>query len=68
MLHLSEVKNVRPGDRVSIQPNVIPGGDYYDRHGCWSHLSDNLSVVGLVTRGGCGARLVYDYTSRCRSR
>jgi threonine dehydrogenase-like Zn-dependent dehydrogenase len=42
----SEVQDVRVGDRVSIQPNVIPGGDYYGRRG-WSHLSDNLSVVGL---------------------
>ncbi len=42
----SEVKSVQPGDRVSIQPNVIPGGDYYDRRGL-SHLSDGLAVVGL---------------------
>jgi (R,R)-butanediol dehydrogenase/meso-butanediol dehydrogenase/diacetyl reductase len=58
----SDVQNVRPGDRVSIQPNVIPGGDYYDRRG-WSHLSDNLSVVGLsYPWGGMAERcLVYDY-------
>src|ERR1700752_218607 len=58
----SEVKDVRVGDRVSIQPNVIPGGDYYDRRG-WSHLSDNLSVVGLsYPWGGMAERcLVYDY-------
>ena len=57
-----EVRNVRVGDRVSIQPNVIPGGDYYDRRG-WSHLSDNLSVVGLsYPWGGMAERcLVYDY-------
>ena len=58
----SEVQNVRVGDRVSVQPNVIPGGDYYDRRG-WSHLSDNLSVVGLsYPWGGMADRcLVYDY-------
>jgi (R,R)-butanediol dehydrogenase/meso-butanediol dehydrogenase/diacetyl reductase len=58
----SDVQNVRPGDHVSIQPNVIPGGDYYDRRG-WSHLSDNLSVVGLsYPWGGMAERcLVYDY-------
>jgi len=58
----SEVQNVRAGDRVSIQPNVIPGGDYYDRRG-WSHLSDNLAVVGLsYPWGGMAERcLVYDY-------
>ena len=55
-------KTFDPGDRVSIQPNVIPGGDYYDRRG-WSHLSDNLSVVGLsYPWGGMAERcLVYDY-------
>ena len=58
----SEVRNVQIGDRVSVQPNVIPGGDYYDRRG-WSHLSDNLSVVGLsYPWGGMADRcLVYDY-------
>ena len=58
----SEVRNVQIGDRVSVQPNVIPGGDYYDRRG-WSHLSDNLSVVGLsYPWGGMADQcLVYDY-------
>jgi len=58
----SEVRDVKVGDRVSIQPNVIPGGDYYDRRG-WSHLSDNLSVVGLSYPWGGFAEqcLVYDY-------
>ena len=58
----SEVQNVRPGDHVSIQPNVIPGGDYSDRRGR-SHLSANLSVVGLsYPCGGLAERcLVYDY-------
>ena len=58
----AEVQDVKVGDRVSIQPNVIPGGDYYDRRG-WSHLSDNLAVVGLSYPWGGMAEqcLVYDY-------
>ena len=57
----AEVRNVRPGDRVSVQPNVIPGGDYYDRRGL-SHLSDGLAVVGLsYPWGGLAERcLVYE--------
>lgn len=58
----SEVQDVQPGDRVSVQPNVIPGGDYYDRRGL-SHLSNGLAVVGLsYPWGGLAERcLVNDY-------
>lgn len=57
----SEVRGVQAGDRVSVQPNVVPGGDYYDRRGL-SHLSDGLAVVGLsYPWGGLAERcLVYE--------
>ncbi|MDQ0469903.1 2,3-butanediol dehydrogenase [Labrys wisconsinensis] len=56
------VTNVRPGDRVSIQPLVSPRDDYYGRRGLF-HLSENLGCVGLSWAwGGMAERaVVNDY-------
>ena len=40
------VSHLRPGDRVSIQPQVFPADDYYARRG-WGQLSDRNATVGL---------------------
>lgn len=40
------VSHVRPGDRVSIQPQVFPQDDYYARRGM-GHLSDRNATIGL---------------------
>jgi (R,R)-butanediol dehydrogenase / meso-butanediol dehydrogenase / diacetyl reductase len=40
------VANLRPGDRVSIQPLVMPMNDYYSRRGL-NHLSEKMGCVGL---------------------
>jgi (R,R)-butanediol dehydrogenase/meso-butanediol dehydrogenase/diacetyl reductase len=52
------VTNVRPGDRVSIQPLVSPRDDYYGRRGLF-HLSENMACVGLSWDwGGMAERAV----------
>ena len=40
------VTNVKPGDRVSIQPLVSPRDDYFGRRGLY-HLSDQMACIGL---------------------
>ena len=40
------VTHVKPGDRVSIQPQVFPQDDYYARRGL-GHLSDRNATIGL---------------------
>lgn len=48
------VTHVRPGDRVSIQPQVFPQDDYYARRGM-GHLSDRNATIGLSwSWGGMG--------------
>lgn len=42
----AEVTNVKPGDRVSVQPLVAPRDDYYGRRGAYQ-LSESLGVIGL---------------------
>jgi (R,R)-butanediol dehydrogenase/meso-butanediol dehydrogenase/diacetyl reductase len=40
------VKNVRAGDRVSIQPQMAPADEYYGKRGLYQ-LSPKVGVVGL---------------------
>jgi (R,R)-butanediol dehydrogenase/meso-butanediol dehydrogenase/diacetyl reductase len=41
-----DVANLRRGDRVSIQPLIMPMNDYYSRRGL-NHLSEKMGCVGL---------------------
>ena len=56
------VDNVRPGDRVSVQPQIGPRLDYYGQRNL-SFLGPKSSVVGLNWNwGGMGEyALVHDY-------
>ncbi|MCW6509305.1 2,3-butanediol dehydrogenase [Lichenifustis flavocetrariae] len=57
------VTNVRPGDRVSVQPLIMPrSGDYYADRGLF-HLSENLALAGLSWGWGGmeEASLLHDY-------
>ncbi|MGH1371674.1 2,3-butanediol dehydrogenase [Planktotalea sp.] len=41
------VTSVKPGDRISVQPLIMPrSGDYYSDRGLF-HLSDEIAVTGL---------------------
>lgn len=52
------VDNVKPGDRVSIQPLISPRDDYYGRRGLY-HLSEKMGCVGLSWDwGGMAERAV----------
>eukprot|EP01037_Dinobryon_pediforme_P015631 gene15631-15777_t len=54
----ADVTNVKPGDRVSIQPLISPRDDYYGRRGLY-HLSEKMGCVGLSWAwGGMGERAV----------
>jgi (R,R)-butanediol dehydrogenase/meso-butanediol dehydrogenase/diacetyl reductase len=57
-----DVTNVRPGDRVSIQPLISPRNDYYGRRGLY-HLSPSMACVGLSWQWGGMSELavVNDY-------
>ena len=51
----TEVGRVKRGDRISIQPLVMPLDDYYSRRGL-NHLSPNMGCIGLSWPwGGMGA-------------
>lgn len=57
------VKQVKPGDRVSIQPLLMPrSGDYFADRGLF-HLSPDLALVGLSWHSGGMAEwsLVHEY-------
>ena len=57
------VTNVQPGDRVSIQPLIMPrAGDYFAERGLF-HLSPQLALAGLSWAWGgmADAATVYDY-------
>jgi (R,R)-butanediol dehydrogenase/meso-butanediol dehydrogenase/diacetyl reductase len=41
-----DVTHVRRGDRISVQPLVMPMNDYYSRRGL-NHLSERMGCVGL---------------------
>lgn len=58
------VTHLRPGDRVSIQPQVFPADDYYARRGL-GHLSDRNATIGLSWAwGGMGDyAVVNDYNA-----
>jgi (R,R)-butanediol dehydrogenase / meso-butanediol dehydrogenase / diacetyl reductase len=57
-----DVSRVKCGDRVSIQPLVMPLDDYFSRRGL-NHLSPRLGCIGLSWRWGGMAEqaLVNDY-------
>ena len=58
-----DVTNVQPGDRVSIQPLIMPrAGDYYAERGQF-HLSPQLALAGLSWAWGGMAEeaIVHDY-------
>jgi len=59
-----EVTRVRKGDRVSIQPLVMPLDDYYSRRGL-NHLSPKMGCIGLSWDwGGMGEyAIINDYNA-----
>ena len=58
------VTRVRKGDRVSIQPLIMPLDDYYSRRGL-NHLSPSMGCVGLSWAwGGMGEyAVINDYNA-----
>ena len=58
------VSRVRKGDRVSIQPLVMPLDDYYSRRGL-NHLSPSMGCIGLSWAwGGMGElAVINDYNA-----
>jgi (R,R)-butanediol dehydrogenase/meso-butanediol dehydrogenase/diacetyl reductase len=58
------VTRVRKGDRISIQPLVMPLDDYYSRRGL-NHLSPSMGCVGLSWAwGGMGElAIINDYNA-----
>src|SRR5271156_6597501 len=59
-----DVKRVRKGDRISIQPLVMPLDDYYSRRGL-NHLSPSMGCIGLSWAwGGMGElAVINDYNA-----
>lgn len=59
-----EVTRVRKGERVSIQPLVMPLDDYYSRRGL-NHLSPKMGCIGLSWQwGGMGEyAVINDYNA-----
>lgn len=59
-----DVTRVRRGDRISIQPLVMPLDDYYSRRGL-NHLSPNMGCIGLSWAwGGMGeVAVINDYNA-----
>ena len=61
------VKRLRKGDRISIQPLVMPLDDYYSRRGL-NHLSPSMGCVGLSWAwGGMGISPSSTSTTRTSS-
>ncbi len=60
----SSVKRVRKGDRISVQPLIMPLDDYYSRRGL-NHLSPSMGCVGLSWAwGGMGElAVINDYNA-----
>jgi (R,R)-butanediol dehydrogenase/meso-butanediol dehydrogenase/diacetyl reductase len=60
----SSVKRVRKGDRISVQPLIMPLEDYYSRRGL-NHLSPSMGCVGLSWAwGGMGElAVINDYNA-----
>jgi L-iditol 2-dehydrogenase len=46
----SNVKNLKPGDKVTIQPQVVCNQCYHCTHGKY-HICDDLKVMGFQTTG-----------------
>jgi (R,R)-butanediol dehydrogenase / meso-butanediol dehydrogenase / diacetyl reductase len=59
-----DVANLQRGDRVSIQPLIMPMNDYYSRRGL-NHLSEKMGCVGLSWAWGGMSELavVNDYNA-----
>jgi (R,R)-butanediol dehydrogenase / meso-butanediol dehydrogenase / diacetyl reductase len=59
-----DVTHVKRGDRVSIQPLVMPMNDYYSRRGL-NHLSEKMGCVGLSWEWGGMSELavINDYNA-----
>jgi (R,R)-butanediol dehydrogenase/meso-butanediol dehydrogenase/diacetyl reductase len=59
-----DVGRVKPGDRISIQPLVMPLDDYYSRRGL-NHLSPRMGCIGLSWAwGGMGEiAVINDYNA-----
>lgn len=59
------VSHVKAGDRISVQPLVMPRGDYYGKRGLY-HLSPQMGCVGLSWAwGGMADRAVIkDYNAQ----
>ena len=59
-----EVTRVKAGDRISIQPLVMPLDDYYSRRGL-NHLSPRMGCIGLSwALGGMGElAVINDYNA-----
>lgn len=51
------VTSLRPGDRVSVDPNIYCGSCEYCRGGR-AHLCDRLQAVGVTRDGGMGERCI----------
>jgi (R,R)-butanediol dehydrogenase/meso-butanediol dehydrogenase/diacetyl reductase len=58
------VRRVKRGDRISIQPLVMPLDDYYSRRGL-NHLSPNMGCIGLSWAWGgmSEAAIINDYNA-----
>jgi (R,R)-butanediol dehydrogenase/meso-butanediol dehydrogenase/diacetyl reductase len=46
-----DVKHLKRGDRISVQPLVMPMNDYYSRRGL-NHLSERMGCIGLSWEWG----------------
>jgi len=59
-----DVTRIRKGERVSIQPLVMPLDDYYSRRGL-NHLSPRMGCIGLSWAwGGMGEyAIINDYNA-----
>src|SRR6476660_6583005 len=59
-----DVTRIRKGDRISIQPLVMPLDDYYSRRGL-NHLSPSMGCIGLSWAwGGMGQlAVINDYNA-----
>jgi hypothetical protein len=59
-----DVANLKRGDRVSIQPLIMPMNDYYSRRGL-NHLSEKMGCVGLSWAWGGMSEyaVINDYAS-----
>jgi (R,R)-butanediol dehydrogenase/meso-butanediol dehydrogenase/diacetyl reductase len=60
----ADVRHVRRGDRISIQPLIMPLDDYYSRRGM-NHLSPSMACVGLSWAWGGMAEtaVINDYNA-----